>query len=163
MTTKPRRQNPLSDLLDDPNRGVHKTYGEVGTLARLFRTILKDRNIGGYQFMLLMTKFLNDPKNNIPDNKRDQTSNRGNLNKEFQKGTMTWKVFCKAMRFLQFKNFRLILEAEDAKGLITRHTVDVNLELTEPEVDEFADEFEDRPASDDMPHVPYLDYHPDED
>lgn len=158
-----RRRNPLSEILEDPNKGIHKTYGTDGTLARLFRTILSDLNIGGYQFTLLMTKFLNDPRNNIPDNKQDQTSNRGNLNKEFQKGTMTWKVFCKALRFLQFTRFKVIIQAERADGSITQHDVEVNLQLTEPDTNEYDDDYVDTSAlRESLPHIPYLDFDPDE-
>jgi ribosomal protein S15P/S13E len=157
-----RRRNPLAEILEDPNKGVNKTYGEVGSLARLFRTILSDLNIGGYQFTLLMTKFLNDPRNHIPDNKKDQTSNRGNLNKEFQKDTMTWKVFCKALRFLQFTRFRIIIQAERADGATTQHQVEVNLALSQPDTSEYDDDYEEtRPSGEEMPYVPYLDFDPD--
>ena len=161
-----RRRNPLNEILEDPKKGVNKTHGTPGTLARLFRTILLDLNIGGFQFAVLMTKFLTDPRNRIPDNKRDQTSNRGNLNKEFQKDRMTWKVFCKGLRFLQFVRFRIIIEGERVNGSVSRHQVDVNLELSEPDTDEFNDEYEDdsKPVevNPTMPYVPYLDFDPDE-
>lgn len=161
MNMKRSKRNLLTELLEDPNKGVNKTYGAVGTLSRLFRQMLKDLNISGYQFGLLMSKFLSDPRNHIPDNKKDQTSNRGNLNKEFQKGTMTWKVFCKAMRFLQIVRFKITLEAVRENGKTTTHVVNVNLELTEPENDEFDED--DNTPDDSLPHVPYLDYDPNKD
>jgi hypothetical protein len=156
MTAK-RKTNPLSKMLDDPNKGIYHTFGAVGMLSRLFRTMLKDLDIGGYQFNMLMAKFLNDPQNKIPENKRDQTSNRGNLNKEFQKGTMTWKVFCKAMRFLQVRGFKLTIEARRANGRVTSHSVEVDLDMQDPAMDDFEDDGT-LPQPDDSPHVPYLDY-----
>jgi hypothetical protein len=157
MTNK-RNGNPLSKMLEDPNKGIHSTYGSVGMLSRLFRTILKDLEIGGYQFNMLMARYLNDPRNNVPENKRDQTSNRGNLNKEFQKSTMTWKVFCKAMRFLKFTGFKITIEAKHANGRVTAHSVEVDLEMQDdPTLDDFDDDGN-LPPPDDVPHLPYLDY-----
>lgn len=153
-----RNGNPLSKMLDDPNKGIHHTFGSVGVLSRLFRTMLKDLEIGGYQFNLLMAKFLNDPRNKIPENKRDQTSNRGNLNKEFQKGTMTWKVFCKAMRFLQVVRFKITIEAERSNGKVSVHHAAVDLTpQSNPQDEDFEDDGT-LPPPEDSPHLPYLDY-----
>lgn len=150
-----KKKNGLANMLDDPNKKVTETYGSNGMLSRLFRIILKDRDIGGYRFAILMNQFLSDPKNNIPNNKLDQTSNRGNLNKEFQKGQMTWKVFCKGMRFLQIVRFRLILEADWRTGETTSHNLAVNLEFPDVEVD---DDDDTTKLAEDMEHVPYLDH-----
>ena len=47
-----------------------------------------------------MARYLNDPYNKIPPNPKDRSSARGNLNKELNRNTMTWKVFRKAILFL---------------------------------------------------------------
>jgi hypothetical protein len=160
-----KKPNQLTAMLEDPERQLTRTYGVNGILARLFRTMLRDLKIGGYKFSLLMNQFLSDPRNNIPNNKKDQTSNRGNLNKEFQKGQMTWKVFFKALRLMRIARFKLILEVEREGGEVSFHTVPVDMASMNAMLDDMNDddEDEDMPRIDstklaeDMPSIAYLD------
>lgn len=104
-------KNKINKILTSPDKEVKKTFGIGGILSRLFRQILADLNITPSRFGSLMQDYVNDPRNSIPNNKRDQTMNRGNLIKEFSKPNMTWKVFCKAMRFLQFVKIDFVVRA----------------------------------------------------
>jgi hypothetical protein len=85
------------DLLNDPDKRV----GEArGVLSVLWRQLLVVRDIDGWRWDKLMKNFLADPRNGIQNNSRDRSSARGNLNKELKRDDMTWRVFLKALNFL---------------------------------------------------------------
>lgn len=160
MASKPPKMKPLTRMLEDPNKEIHKTYGAHGLLSKLFRVMLKDMKVTGYRFSLLMEKYLNDPKNNVPNNLKERTSNRGNTNKELSNPRMSWKVFAKAMSFLRLRGFRLTIEAWHPDGTTTIHSVDVNLmdeEVTFPEDDSGSSDDVIRPIPGDQDDLPYLD------
>lgn len=75
-----------------------------------------------------MADFVTDPRNGVSNNRRDQTSARGNLHKEFSKQQMTWKVFVKALRFLQFvkADFIVVAHTRDGKETIHKTTIHLN-------------------------------------
>lgn len=125
--TRPKVK-PIARMLDDPNKEIHKTYGEVGLLSKLFRIMLKDNNVTGYRFSQYMDRFLNRPSNHTTEDSKTRLNNRGNLNKEMSNSAMSWKVFCKCMRFLQITEFRLTIEARHPDGHISTHRALVNLE-----------------------------------
>lgn len=85
------------DILNDPNKRV----GEArGVLSVLWRQLLVARDIDGWRWDKLMKSYLADPRNGIQNNSRDRSSARGNLNKELKRDDMTWRVFLKALNFL---------------------------------------------------------------
>ena len=133
-------KNKLTRILTAPDKDVKKTFGANGVLSRLFRQMLLDLNIGPPQFGHLMAQYLADPRNAVPNNKKDQTSMRGNLNKEFSRPQMTWKVFCKALRFLQITKIEFVLQATRATGKPTIHStvVDFGGKLPIAEIDQEA-------------------------
>lgn len=100
----------MNQLLTAPDKGAGKTPGINGVLSKLFRQLLVDLNVNPMRWGALMADFIKDVRNGVPDNRRDQTSIRGNLTKEFARPQMTWKVFMKAMRFLQVSNVKITLE-----------------------------------------------------
>jgi hypothetical protein len=124
-------KNKLVRLLNDPTKGMYETYGINGILAHLFRRMLHDLNVNTLRWGSLMYDFITDPRNGVPDNKKDQTSMRGNFVKEFERRQMTWKVFCKAMRFLQMVRIQLIIRAHHRNGEVTEHSTFVNFGAAE--------------------------------
>jgi hypothetical protein len=124
-------KNKLVRLLNDPTKGMNETFGTNGILAHLFRKMLHDLNVSPMRWGSLMYDFITDPRNGVPDNKKDQTSWRGNFVKEFERRQMTWKVFCKAMRFLQLVKIRFIVEAYHRNGKVTEHSTFVNFGVVE--------------------------------
>lgn len=100
----------MNQLLTAPDKGAGKTPGINGVLSKLFRQLLLDLNVNPMRWGALMSDFIKDVRNGVPDNRRDQTSIRGNLTKEFARPQMTWKVFMKAMRFLQVSNVKITIE-----------------------------------------------------
>ena len=85
------------DLLNDPDKRVREARG---VLSVLWRQLLMVLNIDGWRWDKLMRKYLADPRNGIQNNSRDRSSARGNLNKELKRDDMTWRVFLKALTFL---------------------------------------------------------------
>jgi hypothetical protein len=101
--------------------------GTDSILASMFRSMIESLGINHNRQHHLMNMWLNDPKNGIPRNIKDQSSARGNLQKELFKTKMSWKVFCKGLRFLNIVRFELVIRAHHSGGKITEHTKAVNL------------------------------------
>lgn len=85
--------------------GKGNFYNEGGYLAYIFQCAAIRTGITFTRWGSLMYDFIMDPTNNVPPNRRDQTSARGNFTKEFLKRNMTWKVFLKGLKFLQIYKF----------------------------------------------------------
>jgi len=158
MTWDRKRENQLRGQFGDHKKfGIAHPSGVTGVLVRLFRVIIHDLGINGMRWSRLMEDYLpveladverkrrqkknyvEPPADQIVEmNRRDRTSVRGNLNKEFNRNIMTWKVFCKAMRFLQFRSFKIVIVAVHKNGAITEHSQiisfeDVTRELEAPD------------------------------
>lgn len=120
-------KNQMANILAKTDKDVGNTYGPNGVLSRLFRKLLLTMNVNENRWNILMHAFLNDPRNGVPNTRKDQTSMRGNLTKEFARPQMTWKVFCKAMMFMQFVHFEVSIIARDKHGREVVFSTDVNL------------------------------------
>jgi hypothetical protein len=128
-------KNKLTKILTAPDKDIKKTFGANGVLSRLFRQMLLDLNIGPSRFGSLLQEYILDPRNGVPNNKKDQTSMRGNLTKEFSRPQMTWKVFCKALRFLQIKKIEFVIKAHHRIGKSTIHSSVVDFGGGQQEID----------------------------
>lgn len=111
----------LFKLLDSTDKGVDRTYGANGLLSKLFRLFLRDMNIGPSRFGRLMREYINDPRNHVPRNRKDMMSVRGNLGAALSKPQMTWKVFCKGLRFLQIVKIEIAIRAYHSNGEQSDH------------------------------------------
>ena len=142
-------KNQMDKLLLMPDKGIGKTSGNSGVIARHFRRILVDRNITIPRWGSYMYDFLTDIRHGIPMNRKDQTSMRGNLTKEFSRDQMTFKVFLKAMRFFKVVKIDLVtkLYFEDSKPSV--HMTTINLGGHEISNQEFLEKL-DRDIPDDI-------------
>ncbi len=122
-------------VLNSPDKGISRTSGINGILARLFRKILFNLRVGGKEWSSLMFDYLNDPKNMLPNNRKDQTSIRGNIAKEISRPQMTWKVFCKGLRILQVAEFELKIVITRRNGETSEHGAFVKLGPTQAEIE----------------------------
>lgn len=100
-------------------RSISGTSGVI--LASLFRIIMHEIGINNEKFNYLMLRYLDDPRNHIPRNIRERSTVRGNLKKQLLKNTMTWKVFCKGMVFLNVKELDLNLVLEHSDYSVSEH------------------------------------------
>ena len=101
MIKKKRKPGMNEILLDDEKRCMDPP-GLLGTLAKLFRIMLRDMNVGPQTWGTLMCDFMLDVRNCVPQEGKKRTSTKGNLMKEFARERMSWRTWCKALRFLQF-------------------------------------------------------------
>lgn len=177
MADSRRKIRPITQMLDDPNKGINKTYGGWGVLSKLWRIILKQNQISGYRFSVLMDRYIKDPANRSRKSEGEHFDNRGNLNKEFSNPTMSWKVFLKGMRFMQFIEFRITIEARHRDGHISVHktmyNLDENLLVNDPrfreEIEAAAEASQTDPNAPNLPipedqePMPFMDPYPDDD
>ena len=127
------QQQTLRDLLHNPDRGVGKSSSIPTVLSTLFKELVLSMGMEPELWYTYIKDYaLREAIHR--NNPRDIASIRGNLNKEFLRKTMTWKVFVKAMMFLKVKRFRIIVIAqfENNKIVEVSHLVDVNTAYQEP-------------------------------
>lgn len=120
------KPNKLSKMLASESKGMEKAYGTKGILTKLFRQMLQDLNIGPARFGKYLQDYIMDSRYGVPNNKKDQTSMRGNLVKDFSKPEMSWNVFCNALRFLQIVKIEFAVKAYHANGQTSLHSVVAN-------------------------------------
>lgn len=96
-------------------------------LASLFRKILTELNINTTRFNSIMEQHLISKQAAIPQNTKERSSARGNLKKELLKETMTWKVFCRGLRFLHVPKITLTITLHHTVKQPTIHTMLINL------------------------------------
>lgn len=131
MSKKPFTGNNVTKMLDSHDKGVARTSGVGGVLAGLFRKMLNDLSITPQKWFKLMHDYVADSQKTLPLNRRDQTSVRGNLTKEFSRPQMTWKVFCKGMEFLKILKIKITIQAFHEDGKVTLHSTQVNFKSTQ--------------------------------
>lgn len=156
MTWDSKRQTGLRETLKPRSFGVGVPSGITGVLAKMFRNIVHEMGVGPAQWDHFMDQHLNkelkiledrrrerlirqggvETREQIDTNRRDRTSLRGNLNKEFKRKIMTWKVFCKGMRFLQFRRFKFIIIGERMNGQLSTHSMIVSFDDVTHEMDQ---------------------------
>ena len=97
-------------------------------LAKLFRICLFElgaNNVGRFNYLL--ENFLNHPANKTATNIKDRSSLRGTLRRELLKDKMSWRVFCKALNFLNVFEFEISIKLHHANKRVTEHKLHVHL------------------------------------
>jgi hypothetical protein len=122
-------RNQLMRILNRTDKGASRAYGSGGVLSRLWAQMLQDLNVNIARWNDYMHSFVTDPRNGIAPIKKEQTSARGNLTKEFGRPHMTWKVFMKALRFLKVVKVEIAIKCHYASGNTSTHgtTVDFGM------------------------------------
>lgn len=81
----------------------HVYRGVGGSLAELFRTIQYDLGISGPRMEVLISEFIISEKRRIPDNRVARFLVRGNIRRELDRPSMTFKVFIKMLKIIGVK------------------------------------------------------------
>lgn len=115
----------LQELLSSPDKNVTET---TNPLARLFRTVLRDHNVGYDQFSRSMTRYLNREQHAAGKSKKEQSHERGNLVKELRGNSFTFKNFAKGLRVLNPVSADLTLTLHWKRGQSTVHTISMNIQ-----------------------------------
>lgn len=123
----------LIRLLDTEDKGVKEARDP---LARLFRQLMADQKINLKAMDDLIRAWLADPRNNIPDNGKIRSTERGNIIQEITRPNMTMKVFIKRLRLFPIIRVRLILEAEWQNKTVTHTVAQVKLNEELDDVEE---------------------------
>lgn len=112
----------------DAVKARHTYRGVGGSLAELFRTIQYDLGIGGPRMEVLISEFIIAEKRTIPDNRVSRFLVRGNIRRELERPSMTFKVFIKMLKIIGVKmmNFGVGLEFNNDKEY-QEHCVELNL------------------------------------
>ena len=104
------------------------SHGYSGVLANLFNLICLDLTEGkGFsqiQWNSMLAAFIDETEGHLDLDKRMNV--RSNLNKEFRLSKMTWKVFCKGLRFLQVAHFTIHITAYREDGTIFDCEIPIN-------------------------------------
>ncbi len=102
-----------------------KTGSAESVLASLFRSIMVDLHINVFRFNHLVNDYISDQirvgKND------DRSSAKGNLKRELLSDKISWKVFCKGLRFLNIWKFEIKIRAYHKNGSVTEHIKVVNI------------------------------------
>lgn len=78
----------------------HVYRGVGGSLAELFRIIQYDLGISGPRMEVLISEFIIAEKRSIPDNRVSRFLVRGNIRRELERPSMTFKVFIKMLKII---------------------------------------------------------------
>lgn len=125
-------QKSLKNRIIKPGTTV-RSGGVDGILASLYQNILISLNINATRFNILMEQYLSDKRNGVSDNIRDRSVDRGNARKELLKPYMTWKVFCKGLRFINVRSFEITVRLHHPNKTITEHSTHVYLTMDDDE------------------------------
>lgn len=107
------------------------------TLRVIFREALQRLGIDSrknFRWNTLMEDYVKDPRNGIPQDRRSISSGRGNLYKELMtKSSMSWRVFCKGMRFLKIEKFSITITGTTTEGETINITRFINMQTFNPD------------------------------
>jgi hypothetical protein len=90
----------------------HVYRGVGGSLAELFRTIQYDLNISGPRMEVCISEFIIAEKRRIPDNRVARFLVRGNIRRELDRPSMTFKVFIKMLKIIGVKQMDFGVELD---------------------------------------------------
>lgn len=117
----------IDKILNSPDKGIMETRGIGGIVARLWRQILKDMNIRPAIFHILLAEFVINTRKKMPDDRVSKLFTRGNVRKELERPTMTFKVFMKGIKMLNVVKFTIAVELQYASGKTSKHSTSVDL------------------------------------
>lgn len=121
----------IESLLLSSDKGVSKTRGVGGVLAKLWRSILFDLNISYPQFEQLLNNYIIAARTTVDDHRAARLITKGNERRAFERDTMTFKSFFKAMKFLRIKKIRIVVELTHNSNKTTLHEVSTDLNTEE--------------------------------
>jgi hypothetical protein len=130
MTSR-KLNNKLHQMMNARRAGLDRHSGLNHVLWDLFCHIIASLNMTVFTWNSLMVTYVKKQEKHF-QNRRDTASIRGNLNKEFTRGNMTWKVFCKGLMFLQVVKFKITLDLTFGNGRHTTHSQIVTFNSVDP-------------------------------
>ena len=114
--------------LANPSQAISEARGSGGILVKLWRNILKQEKVdekGRLQSLLMDYVF--ELKNGAKENRYIKALSIGNLRREFERPTMTIKVFLKGLKMLKVRHVRFSVECTWKSGRKATYYTDVDL------------------------------------
>lgn len=115
----------LQNILSSPDKNVGDT---TNALARLYRTVLRDHNMGYDQFSAAITRYLTRASSDGERSREDQMRDKGNLIKELTGDSFTFKNFIKGLKVLNPVSAEIHLILKWKRGRETVHTIVMNIQ-----------------------------------
>ena len=115
----------LQEILSSPDKNLAET---TNPLARLFRLVLRDHNVGYDQFNRSISNYLNREQAAASRSKKEQSREKGNLVKELSGDSFTFKNFTKALRVLNPVSAELTLSLKWRRNQVSTHTIIMNIQ-----------------------------------
>lgn len=96
-------------------------------LSKLLTKIIDDLGITSLRFHNLLTQYLEDPLNGIPQTRHGITSARSNYAKEIKKSCLSWKWFIRTLKIIRVNKFTITITIHHNETITTSHSIDVEL------------------------------------
>lgn len=110
----------VDEMITIPDKGIHSLPNTAGAvLAKVFRRFLIEGRVNKLRWADYMDSFVKLASRGMLDMRADMISVRGNTTKILSKPEFTWKVFLKAMKFLQTKRLVITITRTDWVGNTT--------------------------------------------
>lgn len=122
------RTDKIGEMLESEDKQMSSIPPRMeNVLSRLFRRILMMERMNKLMWNSYMQSYVRMVENNTK-----KVSVHGNTAKALAKTDFTWNNFTQAIRFLQTKKLRIIIERTDFQGRVT--TVEETVEFNKPPV-----------------------------
>lgn len=115
----------LQEILSSPDKNLGET---TNALARLYRTILRDHNVGYDQLSTSITRYLTREQTEGSRSREDQSRDKGNLIKELTGTSFTFKNFVKGLRVLNPVSAELSITLKWKRGVESHHSIVMNMQ-----------------------------------
>jgi hypothetical protein len=107
---------------------VSQSSADVGSiLSALITKVFYNLEITPNRFKFYLDKYISDPVNGIPQNRKDMSSARGNIIKEINKVAITWLIFTRALKIIKATRFTLTLTVHHSDLHTSNHSIEVDL------------------------------------
>lgn len=116
--------------VEPPSQVVYDGIGGGEELTNIYRNIGLMIELTHQSWNALVTRWITDPKNGIPNNPHDHSTERGNLRQRvLDNDRFSWDMFTKAMRIIGVDKFKLTAELQwkNNSKASSLHTVLVEL------------------------------------
>lgn len=125
----------LEDKMRLPDRGASKGKN---SLSILFSRVMSKIRLSPNKIEENNRIFVKNPVNQVPDDSGKRSSAAGNIRKEIERDTMTWRVFEKLIRWSRPKSAKVyvVIDWKDGKQTIDQ----VNIRIDDYVFDEDPDE-----------------------
>jgi hypothetical protein len=117
------RTPPRREILRMADKGVSLATNNV---ARLWRLVLKTMQVNPDVWLSMTNSYLRNPANGVPQNPRDMSTEKGNLDKALLDSSMTWASLEKGLRMLQPRKAEFTLTITTQNGTVYVVTLPVS-------------------------------------